>query len=103
MKNFHCLVKKAFDNYDNPGCIAVLSEGGYARMSNGKFRDHVEVLAVEHDNGDVYDAAGKLALPNAVRVAQGNTRIDPFAIAEAAKGAGGDAALDREEKKSRTR
>lgn len=101
MKIVHCRVLKPFDRYDNAGALASLSEGGFARVANGKMRDHVEVLCVEHDNGDVTDADNNVVLSSKER--KGAT-IDPFAIAEKIKGGGAEGEpLNREEKKSKTR
>ena len=101
---YHCVVKKPFDRYDNEGAIAVLSEGGYGRLQNsskGQFRGHVELLCIEHSNGDVTDADNNVVLSSKERK---GAPIDAFAIAEKIKGGGVEGELpNREEKKSKTR
>ena len=101
MKIIHCRVLKPFDRYDTPGGLASLSENGFARFANSKMRDYVEVLCIEHDNGDVADASGNVVLEGATRK---GAAIDPFTIDDTKKaGVTVDVAADREEKKSKTR
>ena len=97
----HVRVKKPFDRYDNAGGVAVLSKSGFDRMTNNpKFRDHVELLATEQDNGDVFDAGGTLVATGAQRK---GSPIDALAIHETFLKGGAVDGADREEKKSKTR
>lgn len=89
----HCRVVKPFDRYDNPGALASLSEGGFARLSNGKMSGHVELLCTEKDNGDILDAAGAVVLTSKDRK---GAPIDPFTVVETSKAKAKP--KDREEK-----
>lgn len=100
-KSFHCRVLKPFDNYDHAGSIAVLSEGGFARMTTSKkFADHIELLASE-ENGDIFD-------PKGVKVATRKSGgVDVVALHQAfvrGESKAIDASpRDREEKTAKTR